>query len=258
LTLSISARPRGLFTDIDGTISRIAPTPDSATLLPGIAELLDQLTVAFDVVAAVSGRAADDAARLVGNPRMIYIGNHGLEIYQPEIGSLVISPDAVLLTSALYAVLDEIGSSLVNRWPGLYIETKRVTASIHLRGTSDPHTALEEVYLDVSAAVEGTGLKVTRGRMVIELRPDLPINKGSAVASVITERGLRAAVYLGDDRTDLDAFRELRLLTREGVCHGVSVAVRSDESAAEVVEGADVVVDDIDHIPEFLRRLLEY
>jgi trehalose 6-phosphate phosphatase len=227
-------------------------------LLPGIAALLDQLTETFDVVAAVSGRAAEDAARMVGNPRMIYIGNHGLEVYYPDTGSLVISPEALPLTSTLHAVLDEIGVPLAGRWPGLYIEFKGVTASIHLRGTSDPHTALEQVYQDATTATAGTGLKVTRGRMVIELRPELLINKGTAVASVINERGLRAAVYLGDDRTDLDAFRELRLLTREGICQGVSVAVRSDESAAEILEEADVVLDNIDQVPDFLRRLLEY
>jgi trehalose 6-phosphate phosphatase len=219
---------------------------------------LDQLTVNFDVVAAVSGRAAEDAARMVGNPRMIYIGNHGLELYQPENGSLIISPEAQSLTPALHAVLDEIGAPLVDRWPGLRIEPKGVTASLHLRGTSDPHAALEQVYQDATAAIAGTGLEVTRGRMMIELRPAVPINKGTAVAGLIFERGLRAAVYLGDDRTDLDAFRELRLLSTQGTCWCLSVAVRSDEIPAEVFEGADVVLDDIDQVPDFLRRLLEY
>jgi trehalose 6-phosphate phosphatase len=255
---SLSARPRGFFTDIDGTISRIAPTPESAALLPGTAEILDQLTVTFAVVAAVSGRAAEDAARLVGNPRILYIGNHGLEFYQPGTGSLTVSPDALRLRTTLTSVLDEIEASLVNRWPGLRIESKGVTASIHVRGTSDPHAALEEVYRKASASVAGTELKVTLGRMVIELRPALPINKGSAVGDVITERGLRSAIYLGDDRTDLDAFRELRRLMRQGICQGVSVAVRSDESAAEVVDEADIVLDGIDQVPDFLRQLLEH
>jgi trehalose-phosphatase len=226
-------------------------------LLPGIAELLEQLTEKFEVVAAVTGRAARDAARIVGNPRMLYIGNHGLELYQPETGSLVISPEALSLTSALDAVLEQIGAPLTDRWPGLRIELKGVTASIHLRGTSDPHTALEQVYQDATAAVAGTGLKVTRARMIIELRPELPIDKGTAVAGVIMERGLRAAVYLGDDRTDLDVFREFRLLAREDTCWCLSVAVRSDEAPAEVFEGADVVLDNIEQVPDFLRQLLE-
>src|SRR5260221_11460754 len=76
LAAALAARPRGLFFDIDGTLSAIAPTPESATLLPDVAELLEQLRTRFDVVALVSGRPADDARPMGGLPGVVYTGNH--------------------------------------------------------------------------------------------------------------------------------------------------------------------------------------
>jgi trehalose 6-phosphate phosphatase len=253
----LSSRPRGLFTDIDGTISRIAPTPEAATLLDGVAPLLQQARATFDLVAAVSGRAARDAANLVGDDHLLYIGNHGFEFYQPELGKSMVAPAALPLVAAVDSVLDEIGQRLQERWPGLWIEPKGVTASIHLRATSDPATALEDVYRTVleHVAQYSTGLRVTRGRMMVEIRPDLGIDKGTAVSEVIREHGLRSAVYLGDDRTDLDAFRALRQLAKEGTCQGLSVAVQNDE-VAEVAADADLVLPSIEEVPDFLRLLL--
>jgi trehalose 6-phosphate phosphatase len=254
---ALSTRPRGLFTDIDGTISRIAPTPEEATLLPGIAALLGRSIAAFDLVAIVSGRAAEDAARMVGIDELLYIGNHGLEWYQPSTGSLVVNPAALPWLPRVDRVLHEISAPLEKRWPGLRVESKGATAAIHLRGTGAPAVAAAEVYRDALAAAEGTGLRVTQGRMVVELRPAVDIDKGSAVAAMIRERSLAAALYLGDDRTDLDAFRELRVLTEEGACQGISVAVRSDEVGADVAAVADVEVAGVEQVPAFLSWLLE-
>jgi trehalose 6-phosphate phosphatase len=253
----LSRRPRGLFTDIDGTISRIAPTPEAATLLVGVAPLLQQAEATFDVVAAVSGRAARDAAALVGDDHLLYIGNHGFELYQPELGESVVAPAALPLVAALESVLDEIGQPLQERWPGLRIEPKGVTASIHVRATSEPTVALDDVYHSVleHVARASTRLRVTRGRMMVEIRPDLAVDKGTAVLEVIREHGLRSALYLGDDRTDLDAFRALRQLTEQGACQGLSVAVQNDE-AVDVAADADLVLPSIEEVPDFLRLVL--
>src|SRR5579862_5852508 len=75
LRAALAARPRALLTDIDGTISAIAPSPEAATLLPGVRALLREACAVFDLVAAISGRGADDALRMVGVEGMRYIGN---------------------------------------------------------------------------------------------------------------------------------------------------------------------------------------
>jgi trehalose 6-phosphate phosphatase len=262
---ALAARPRGLFSDVDGTLSPIAPTPESAVLLPGVAALLDRARQHFDVVAAVSGRSAQDARRMVGLDTITYIGNHGFERLDPvapgsrseHAAAIVhILPDALSYWPAVGAVLARINAELAPRFPGLRIEPKGVTASVHVRNTPDPAEAEASVYCLASALAAPHGLRVTRGKLVVELRPPVAMDKGVAVARVIQERGLRAALYLGDDRTDIDAFRALRRLTDAGACHGIAIAVLHDEAPDDLATAADLALDSIQRVPAFLRWLL--
>lgn len=253
---ALAARPRALFTDVDGTISPIAPTPETARLLPGVRELLERARNAFDYVVAVSGRAAENARAMVGVQGIAYIGNHGFERLTPE-GTLVILPAALPYRGALDETLAAIERDLAPRLRGLRIEPKGVTASVHVRNTPDPLAAEEAVYARAAELARGNGLRVTRGKMVVELRPPVEVDKGVAIEEVIRSRGLRGAFYLGDDRTDMDAFRALRRLTRDGVCLGVAVAVLQSEAPAGLAEAADVVLPSIDAVPAFLRWLLD-
>src|SRR5579884_1868115 len=255
----LAVRPRGLFTDVDGTISPIAPTPEAARLLPGVAELLERARGAFDLVAAVSGRAAADTRRMVGLPGLTYLGNHGLERLEPEPDGgerVVIVPAAEPYVAAVNATAEALSVALAPRYPGLRVEPKGVTASIHVRGTAAPAAAEAAVYTAASAAARAHGLRVTRGKMVVELRPPVDVDKGVAVEEAIRAHGLRGALYLGDDRTDVDAFRALRRLTAEGVCRGVAVAVLHDETPPGLAEEADIALPSIARVPDFLRWLL--
>lgn len=262
---ALAARPRGLFSDVDGTLSPIAPTPESAVPLPGVADLLAGARQRFEVVAAVSGRSARDARRMVGLDTITFIGNHGFEWLDPlahgsnpelVAGVVHILPEALPYQPAVEAVLAHVGAELAPRFPGLRIEPKGVTASVHVRNTPDPAAAEEAAYRLASALAAPHGLLVTRGKMVVELRPPVAVDKGVAVARVIRERGLRAALYLGDDRTDIDAFRALRRLSAEGLCRGVAVAVLHDEAPADLAAEADLALDSIQRVPALLRWLL--
>jgi trehalose 6-phosphate phosphatase len=252
---ALAARPRGLFCDIDGTLSAIAPTPESAVLLPGVRELLEQARDAFDVVAAVSGRAAADAQRLVGVSGITYIGNHGFERLTPD-GTRVILPAAMPFQRPVADLLRRLERALAPRFPGLRVEPKGVTGSIHLRNTADPPAAEEAVYFAAVAGGRAHGLRVTRGKLVVELRPPVAVDKGVAVEEVIRGQGLRGAWYLGDDRTDVDAFRALRRLTMAGACCGVAVAVLHEEAPPELAGEADLALPSIEAVPDFLRWLL--
>ncbi|HEV2462061.1 MAG TPA: trehalose-phosphatase [Ktedonobacterales bacterium] len=251
----LAAKSRGLFTDVDGTISAIAPTPEQAVLLPGVAELLRRARDVFGVVAAVSGRSAQDTARMVGVPGLTYIGNHGFERVEPE-GERVVLPEALQYEPAVAAVMTQVGKRLAQRFPGLRLEPKGATASIHVRGTADPAAAEEAAYQTATELAEPRGLRVTRGKLVVELRPPVNMDKGAAVEDVIRRHGLRGAIYLGDDRTDLDAFRALRRLEAAGVCRGVAVAVLHAEAPAELADEADLTLASVEQVPAFLRWLL--
>jgi trehalose 6-phosphate phosphatase len=258
LAAALAARPRGLFFDIDGTLSAIAPTPESATLLPGVAELLEQLRTRFDVVALVSGRAADDARRMVGLPGVLYIGNHGLERIEADAATVQVLPEAEPYVEAVNTTLDDLDATLAARFPGVHIERKGVTGSIHVRNAPDPDAAEESIARSLTTIAVPRGLLVSRGRRIVEVRPPVAVDKGVAVAGVIRERGLRGALYLGDDRTDLDAFRALRQLADEGVCQTVAVAVLSPEAPPELAAAADITLPDISFVPGLLRWLLAH
>jgi trehalose 6-phosphate phosphatase len=132
-------------------------------------------------------------------------------------------------------------------WPD--VERKPLSVSLHYRRSDDADAArqaLEEIASSASAA----GLVPRFGRMVLELRPPVDANKGTAVAHLLAEQGLRRALYAGDDTTDLDAFAAVRAL-EIGVC----VAVVSPEAPPGLREAADLVVSSPRELVEVLRRL---
>jgi trehalose 6-phosphate phosphatase len=90
----------------------------------------------------------------------------------------------------------------------------------------------------------------------VELRPPLDVDKGVSVESFIQTRGLLSAIYLGDDQTDIDAFRTLRRLTAEGTCQGIAVAVLHSEAPANLAAEADMTLASVEAVPDFLRWLL--
>jgi trehalose 6-phosphate phosphatase len=256
---ALAERPRGLLTDVDGTISAIAPSPEAAVLLPGMAELLGEAAACFDVIAAISGRSAADTRRLVGVRGIVYVGNHGLEWLDaddPDDAPAHVLPEAEAYAPAIGDALDEVELALGSRLPGMLVERKGVTGSIHVRATADPPAALDAVARALTVAAVRRGLLVRTGKLVVEVRPPVEANKGTALEALVRDRGLRSALYLGDDSTDLDAFRALRRLRAEGTCQGVAVAVRHPEAPPDLAAEADLTLASVEMVPQLLRRLI--
>src|SRR5829696_895410 len=174
---TLSERPSGLLTDIDGTISLIAPTPEAASVGDEAKKALARLSARIDVVGVVTGRSAPDAEFMVGIPAMHYIGNHGLEARTN--GATTINSDAAVVSGEIAAALAavELVASCNGIQDGIIYENKGVTGSIHYRLASDQEAAHRELLRLAVAEATARGLKVTEGRMVIELRPKLAINK---------------------------------------------------------------------------------
>jgi trehalose 6-phosphate phosphatase len=92
---------------------------------------------------------------------------------------------------------------------------------------------------------------------VLEIRPPVRIDKGAGIVSLLRDADLAAAIYVGDDVTDLDAFRGLADLQDMGrVREIVRIGVRSDEGPRELEEQADAMVDGTDGVRALLRALL--
>ena len=207
-------------------------------------------------MAAISGRSAPDTRRLVGLPDLLYIGNHGMETIEPGAAEPTVIPEAAPYAAAIDAALDTVERRLAGRFPGLLVERKGPTGSVHVRQTADPFAAERAVEETLREVASPAGLRITRGKRVIELRPPVDMDKGQALIAQIRRRGLAGALYLGDDRTDVDAFRALRRLQESGECRGAGVAVLHDEAPPELARDADVTLDRIERVPDLLRWLL--
>lgn len=253
----LTASPSGLLTDIDGTISYIAPTPEAASVSEDAARALTALRASIDIVGAVTGRAAENAEAMVGVPGLIYIGNHGLE--ERIDGVTHVNPAAAIVASAVAESLAAVRVASEGRGigDGVLYENKGVTGSIHYRLASDQDEA-RRVLLDEAIRAAGmAGLKVSEGRMVIELRPSLAINKGTAIAALIERSGLRGMVFLGDDVTDIDGFNAVRRLRDDAAIDGLNIAVIAPETSPEVAAAADVAIAGVDACVTLLTMLAE-
>jgi trehalose 6-phosphate phosphatase len=241
----------GLLTDVDGTISEIASSPSEAKVSEVCRDSLSLLSRHLPLVAAVSGRPAAEARETIGVEGMVYVGNHGLDRW--EGGDVRLAAGAEGYPAVIADVLRELKQSL--SIGGLLLENKGVTASIHYRRSRDHRSARKAILAAVEGLAGARDLKVTEGRMVVELRPPLEIDKGSAVCSLIRERRLESAVYLGDDSTDADVFRAFH--ERDVGFKGLGIGVVSAETPQVVVENADFVVRGVSEAEQFLRLLAE-
>ena len=238
-------------TDIDGTLAPIVPTPDEAEVPEELKELLRRLSRQYRVVAGVSGRAAEDALRLVGLEKVVYYGNHGFEVMHG--GQVELVPEAAPYKEKIEELVRKVREELEPS--GIFIEEKGITASIHYRNA--PSGVGERCKVLVKSEGERLGLRVTVGRGVVEARPPIRADKGTAVRKLVEEYEPEKALFIGDDATDLDAFRELEKLREEGMLkETLRIGVRSDEGPPKIVSEADLVADGIEGVGEVLRALL--
>jgi trehalose 6-phosphate phosphatase len=221
-----------LIFDVDGTLSPIVERPELAYVPEETRTEIRRLAARYRLVACVSGRAGDDARRLVGVGGVRYVGNHGLEL----------DPHADALADAIARFRDSIGRP---------VEDKVLSLSYHYREAPDEAKARAELE-EVAERARGAGLDARWGRKVLEIRPSVATDKGTAVRTLLTEAAVDGALYAGDDTTDLDAFAGL---DARGLEHAVRVAVASDEGPPELRAAADVVVSSPEEFAALLRLL---
>lgn len=241
-----------VLTDVDGTLAPIVSTPDEAEVSGELRGLLRGLSESCRVVAGISGRAATDALRLVGLEEIVYYGNHGFEVLRSG-EEVEVVPEAAPYEEKVEELerraWEELGSL------GTFVEEKGITVSVHYRNV--PPEVGERCKEFVKSEGERLGLKVTVGRGVVEARPPVRADKGTAVRKVVEEYEPERALFIGDDTTDLDAFRELKKLREEGALkETLRIGVESDEGPPEIVSEADLVVDSVEGVEKVLRVLV--
>jgi trehalose 6-phosphate phosphatase len=230
-----------VLTDVDGTIAPIVQDPAAAAVPAQTRALLRALAARYALVGCLSGRRALDARRIVGLDELAYSGNHGVELLLP--GEDEVRPDPSLDGHEGDApkFVEGLDRSELER-VGIRAEDKGAIVALHWRGAENEGAA-ESLAHEIASEAEWQDLIPHRGRKVLEIRPNVAINKGIAVAALIPAQPVDAALYGGDDRTDVDAFTALRTLRDDGELRASAcIAVASGESPPEVSREADITV----------------
>ena len=178
--------------------------PNAATLVDGAAKALESMAAQCPV-AILSGRDLADIRSRVAIPGIWYAGSHGFELTEPD-GTYHQNEAALAAVSVLERAAAELDASLAGI-PGVRVEHKRFAVAVHYREVAPQH--IGEIISATNKLGQRDGLRVTSGRMLVELRPDLDWDKGTTLAWIrdrIDATGSLLPIYIGDDLTDEDAF----------------------------------------------------
>lgn len=244
---ALAAAPErtAVLTDFDGTLAAVVDDPAEARPLPGAVDALEALRERGFIVVVISGRPVAFLARHL--PAEIDLsGLYGLEWRRSgEVGE---HPGATTWAAAVEEAVDRAREAL----PGILVEPKRLTLTLHYR-TAPERRAEVEAYAEAES--ERTQLEARPAKSSVELHPPVEADKGTAVAEVIAGRSaMEAACFLGDDVGDLPAFAALDQLAAGGI-RTVKIGVSSSEAPDELAAVTDVLLDGSDDAVRFLDEL---
>ncbi|HUB75438.1 MAG TPA: trehalose-phosphatase [Solirubrobacteraceae bacterium] len=237
--------------DIDGTLAPIVRHASDAHVPEDTRRALIALARRYGTVGCVSGRPAAVARQMVGIGSIAYVGNHGAELLRAGAAEVELD-GAVAAGAGAVRSFAQAADTPALRLLRVRREDKGPVAAFHWRGAPDQPAALAAV-AEIERRAHDAGLATHRGRMVLEVRPPVPLDKGRGVALLLAGARPATGLYAGDDLTDVDAFSGLRELLGP---HAVCVAVGSEEAPQELLEAADLVVDGAGGVRELLDELL--
>ena len=243
--------------DYDGTLAPIVPRPEDARPAQGAVAALAAVARGVGAVVIVTGRpvaAVLQLASLRDVPhlgRLVVLGHYGFERWDAATDEMVtpeVPAGVAQARQELPALLAATGATAT----GATVEDKESSLVVHTRRAADPHGALAALRAPVTELAERTGLELTPGRFVLELRPP-GIDKGSALRGFVAEQRAGSVLFAGDDLGDLPAYAAVEGLRANGIA-GVTVCSGSDE-VPEVAERADLVVAGPTGVVAFMRAL---
>jgi trehalose 6-phosphate phosphatase len=229
------------------------PEPERAAPSPEVVTLLSELSRCLQRAVIISGRDTDFLVRRLPLTEVLFVGNHGME--ERDEGASRVVADAQPYLAGLTRAGDAAEALPQSRAPGVTIERKRASVSVHFRKAVDPSGSGAALRPALREIARREHLKLHPGRLVWELRPPIDIDKGEVVRRLAASTRPAAIVYAGDDRTDADAFSALK--TMAGVTT-VAVGVRSHEVPEAVFVDCHLMVDGVDGATQLLTELLDF
>ena len=203
--------PSGLFLDLDGTLAEIVPRPDDTAVRPVVTRTLRALQRRLALVAVVTGRPALQARDILGVEELVYAGNHGLELMEER--RLEVAEEARPHVEGISRLLGRVRAAFPEE--GIVFEEKAGSFAVHYRLAADPK-GVRDGLLRFIGKEAGEWVKLIMGKEVTNVLAPVELNKGTALTYLSRKHHLAAAVVMGDDVTDLDAFRASRELQEAG------------------------------------------
>jgi len=201
-------------------------------------------------VVIVSGRDTDFLVSRLPVTGALLIGNHGLE--ERDSGASRVVDEAQPYLARLRRAADAVEALPQAHAPGVVIERKRATLSIHFRRAADPSTSGAALQPALEEIARHEDLQLQPGRLVWELRPPLELDKGEVLRRLAADLQPAGIIYVGDDRTDADAFSALK---RMPSVRTMAVGVRSAEVRDDMFLDCDLIVDGVPGVTQLLRQL---
>jgi trehalose-phosphatase len=237
--------PLTILSDIDGTLAPIVSDHNAARVTGRAADALRSLADRGASIGFVTGRPLDFARTMIDVPGASYAANHGLTFFVD--GAEATLPEVQRYVDFARKALSEIGAL-----PGITIEDKGPIIALHYRNAPSETEAIAAIEAAIQRSPTARGFTVQHSRKVIELRPPLPLNKGTAAATLLAHIAPAAVVCMGDDITDIDMFRIVRA---SGIPAAI-VAVANDEEAGVLAE-ADYFVRGVEGVERLLEEILK-
>lgn len=237
---------------MDGTLAEIVPRPEQTSVRPVVSRTLRELQGRLALVAVVTGRPALQARDILGVEELVYAGNHGLELLQE--GRLEVAQEARGHLEAVSHLLEVVRAAFPEG--GLVFEEKAGSFAVHYRLAANPEDVRGRL-LRFMEEQAGGDVKLIMGKEVVNVLAPVELNKGTALTHLSRMHGLATALVMGDDVTDLDAFRASRALEEAGEMRGLRVAVVDGESPPEVAAAADYTLSGVPQVERVLSWLEE-
>ncbi len=240
-------RRSAVFLDYDGTLAPITERPELAVMSPSMRDMVSELGKHY-TLAIVSGRDLSDIRNKIGMDDLIYAGSHGFEICGPD-GFFFQHVSKARFDALLKDAKATIGKKLA-ALDGLLIESKKFSIAVHYRQVKkEDQPKCGTVINDILA--DNCRLRLTRGKMVYEIQPDIEWDKGKAVLHILNSIGGEGAgiyaIYVGDDITDENAFRDIKGM-------GIGIFTGNTDTSHDRATAADYFVRD----PNEVERLLQF
>ncbi|KAM5581744.1 putative trehalose-phosphate phosphatase 3 [Rosa sericea] len=256
--------------DYDGTLSHIVPDPDQAFMTEAMRSAVDQVANCFPT-AIISGRRRDKVYDFVKLDNLCYAGSHGLDISTPSASSKYSNhkhqsritdgkgneSDVFRPAVDFLPTIKKIKKALEEEIKGIegaMIEDNTFCISVHYRCVK------EEKVDNLKGTVESfmkayDNFRISEGKKVMEIRPKIDWDKGRALQYLLDTPDFGSSsndvipVFIGDDKTDEDAFKAIKTIGR-----GIPIVVSSTPKETE----ASYSLRDPTEVMRFLLQLAKW